>query len=462
MGRSPPSGIAKFDSASVMLRALARFLHGEDFPAVGQPRLMQYPGSLANWLPRSVRERLFAVLGASEGVSPEKIGEVSAAAIAEWFAGLYPQRRYPAVMIGSSSGALVHLGAALGVPWLPQTFLTLVRQSGVHPDDAQAAMEAGREPARRFLAANPDVQLHHMHDPNQDRLMLGYITYFRSKFRRLPPAYRDFVTRSLEPGGTIVLIECERRWPTTRISERHVYQFGALGGATVDEYFHGSARVDAYLSRYGSPRRHWAPPPPDGESPEAEWGFEPELRAHLAELARERGYRLVRLVFEEPEHLSPLVADLYRAWHRERGLPADRLVIESFILLEPYWTLRTGAVPFWMKFNKEPSLDWARRYLAQAEPFDHVHLMLFAHGVNSVGLPPIEAWRALLDRAQEDGSFLGVDPDAYPSHFATFARYHMELRKIPARHPLPEPLSLDRFERFVRDTGARHLVRMEA
>lgn len=36
--QSTPLGIANFDSASVMLRALARFLHGQDFPALGQPR----------------------------------------------------------------------------------------------------------------------------------------------------------------------------------------------------------------------------------------------------------------------------------------------------------------------------------------------------------------------------------------------------------------------------------------
>jgi hypothetical protein len=413
-------------------------------------------------LPRGTRERLFAYLGASEGVAPDAIGQVSAAAIAEWAASLYPRRRYPAVMIGSSSGAVVHLSAALGIPWLPQTFLTLVRQAGVHPDDAVGSMKAGQEAARRFLAANPDIQLHHMHDPSQDRLMLDHIAYFRFKYRYLPPAYRDFIAEVLEPNGTVVIVECERRWPTTRLGGRHVYQFGAVGGPTTDEYLHGGARVEAYLARYGSPRRCWTPPPPDGESPEAEWGFEPALRDAITDLARERGYRVIRLIFEDPEHPSPLVADLHRAWYGERGLPADRLVIESFVLIEPYWTLRIGAVPFWMTFNMQPSLDWARRYITEAAaPFDHIHLMLFAHGVDSVGLPPIEAWRAILGQARGGGSFLGVDADAYPAHFATFARYHTDLRKLPERHPLPEPLPLDRLECFVTEASARYPVRLE-
>jgi short-subunit dehydrogenase len=460
--KSVPPGVTKFDSAAAMLRALAGYLHGKDFPALGQARVLQYPVSLANWVPRTTREDLFARLGASESVAPHKAGEVSAAAVADWAVRLYPQRRYPAVMIGSSNGALIHLAAALGVPWLPQTFLTLVRQTGVHPDEPVQAMEAGRSAGHRFLAANPDVQLHHMHDPNQDRLMLGYITYFRWKYRRLPQAYRDFITRSLEPDGTVIIVDCERRWPTTRIEDRYLFQFGALGGPTTEEYFHGSERVEAYLARCGSHRRVWLPPPPDGERPEAEWGFEPALREDIAELARRRGYRLVILRFEQPEHLSPPVADFYRAWYRDRGLSSNRLLVESFILMEPYWTLRTGAVPYWMEFNMQPSLDRIRRYLAESEPFDHIQLMLFAHGADSVGLPRIEDWRTVLQHARESGSFLGVDEEAYPAHFSAFGRYHTELRKVPARCPMPAPLSLDSFVHFLKAAGERYPVQLES
>jgi short-subunit dehydrogenase len=456
-----PPGLTKFDSAAAMLRALGRYLQGKDFPALGQRRLLQYPVSLANWIPRRAREGLFARLGATEGVAPEKVGEVSTAAIAEWATRLYQPRRYPAVMIGSSIGALIHLAAALRVPWLPQTFLTLVRQRGVHPDEPALAMEAGRMPGHRFLAANPDVQLHHMHDPNQDRLMLAYITYFRWKYRRLPQAYRDFITRYLEPNGIVIVVECDLHWPTTRVDDRYHFQFGAVGGPTTDEYFQGSERVEAYLARCGSHRRQWQPPPPDEQSPEAEWGFEPALRDEIVALAGERGYRVVLLRFEKPEHLSPLVADFYRAWYRERGIASNRLLVESFILMEPYGTLRAGAVPYWMEFNMEPSLRRIRRYLAETEPFDHIHLMLFAHGVNAVGLPSIRDWRTVLEHAREGGSFVGVDEKAYPAHFAAFARYHTELRKVSARCPLPDPLSLDPFERFLKAAGARYPVRLE-
>lgn len=458
----PPPGIAKFDSATAMLHALGRFLDGRDFSGLGQSRLLQFLVRRAGWLPAELRKHAFALLGAQEGVPPRDIESVRGTAVADWLQGMYPHRRYPAVMIGSSNGALVHLAAALGVPWLPQTFLTLVRQTQVHPDDPVHAMKTERRTAERFLAANPESQLHHLHDPAQDRLMLRLITYYRSKFRRLPEAYRDFITRSLAPGGTIVVVECEQRWPVTRLGERHVYQFGAVGGPTTQEYFEGGDRVAAYLEREGSPRRRWEPPAPNSESPEAEWGFEPQLRDGLRELAREQGYSLLRLRFRDPEDPSPLVADLYREWNRERGVHESRLVLESFIVMEPYWVLRTGSVPYWMTFNMQPSLERVHRYLDESGSYDELFLMLFAHGVESVGLPPIDAWRSLLARAAKRGEFLGLDPQDYPAHFASYGRYSQALRKaIPERYPLPEPLPLERVAQYIEQHGAPYGVRLE-
>ncbi|MFP5306833.1 MAG: hypothetical protein ACLGI7_13540, partial [Gammaproteobacteria bacterium] len=323
---APVTGLAKFDSASAMLQALARFLHGKDFPGLSQPAPLRGLVRLADAVPRAARERIFAALGAREGVPPENIAHVDADALAHWATAQYPQHRYPAVLIGSSNGALVHIAAAFGVPWLPQTFLTLVRQRHVHPDDAQHALDAPQAAARRFLEANPDVQLHHLHDPSQDRLMLGLITYFRFKYRRLPAAYVRFLENCLAPAGLIVIVECAQRWPVTRVSDRHFYQFGAVGGPTLDEYFHGSPRVAQYLERYGSPRRRWQPPQANAQSPEAEWGFEPILGEDVEIFARRRGYRVQHISFTDPQEPSAAVADFYRSWHAERGIPENRLV----------------------------------------------------------------------------------------------------------------------------------------
>jgi hypothetical protein len=363
------------------------------------------------------------------------------------------------VAIGSSNGAATHLWVALGMPWLPQTLLIPVARSGCHPDDPAADARWAQEPARALLAANPDIQLHHMHDPVQDRLMIQRMTYFRVKRLRLGRAYEAFLRESLEPGGTIVLVECNVKWPTTQYDERHFFQFGALGGATQEEYFNGSPRVQDYLRRYHSPRRRWKPPEPDGESPEAEWGFEPQLREDIEAFASRHDYQIKRFSFQDPEDLSPLAADFYLWWNRRRDIPEKRLVVDSFILMEPHWTVRTGAVPFWMLFNTRPSALALNDYLSNGRSFEELYLMLFSHGVDSVGVVPIDHWKRILARAQR-GVFIGVDEETYPRDFATFVRYHDDLiAKIAGEYPIPPALDLKELESFIKSANGNYRVK---
>ncbi|MBX6342114.1 MAG: hypothetical protein IRY97_06625, partial [Thermomicrobiaceae bacterium] len=282
-----PRVIASFASASAMVRALGRFLREEDFPRLAMlPPGIEAIAPVVNALPRGVKEAIYTWSGWSEAIAQEEVARVRAEAISRWVVSEYPHRRYPAAMVGSSSGAAVHLCAALGIPWLPQTVFIPVRQAGVHPDEPRLGLEAGREAGQALLAANPDLQLHHMHDPVQDRLMIRHMTYFRVKRLRLGDTYEQFLADTLPSGGTLYLLECRQPWPTTRVGERHAFQFGAVGGAAPDEYLHGSPSVADYLRRYGSHRRRWDPPPPDGERPEAEWGFAEALREDAKRLAR--------------------------------------------------------------------------------------------------------------------------------------------------------------------------------
>lgn len=78
-------------------------------------------------------------------------------------------------------------------------------------------------------------------------------------------------------------------------------------------------------------------------------------------------------------------------------------MVESFIVMEPYWAVRTGSVPFWMVFNKQPSAEALEAYLEARDPFEEIYMMLFFHGVESIGLVPIERWRGILQRARKEG-----------------------------------------------------------
>lgn len=455
--RQDAAYVADFDSTAAMVRALSRYLDGRDFPGLGMVPPVPAISHLVNRLPAPARTVGYMWGGWKEAAPRRKVPRISTEGIAAGIASAYPQRHYPAVAVGSSNGAALHLWAALGVPWLPQTFLVPVRQR-VDPDRPRQSLEDGHELGLALLAANPDVQLHHMHDPVQDRLMLRRMTYFRLKRIRLGPAYESFLDACLPRGSTIYLIECTRTWPTTQVADRYVFQHGALGGATEDEMFHGGPRVAEYLERYGAEVRRWDPPAPDGDRPEAEWGFDDRLREDVERYAKRRGHRVRRVVFREPEDMSPFVADFHRWWYRQRGFVANRLLGESFMLLEPWWALRTGSVPFWMKFNSESAAAAIERYLEEAEPYDDVYVMVFAHGTEGIGLAPPERWRGIADRARRHGQLVGVDERAYPSHFGIYFRYHADLQRIPARYPMPGPLAEAELDAFIERSGDRYAV----
>ena len=458
-----PSYLADFDSASAMLAVLARFLHGRDFPMLGAlPRwtmpAMKVLAGAVNRFPVSVQEQVYIWSGWLEAISTRRLDRIKEADLSQWVVSQYPKRRYPAVAIGSSNGAATHLWAAMGIPWLPQTFLVPVSRSNVHPDDPWREMMWSRKPARYVLDHNPDLQLHHMHDPVQDRLMVRRMSYFRFKKLSLGPTYRTFLDQCLEPGGTIFLVDCRLSWPVTDCGNRHLFQFGALGGATTKEMHKGGPRVAEYLRRYRSRLTKWEPPPPDYSAPEAEWGFARQLGQDVLAYATARGCPVRRLLFKEPEDVSPLVADLHRWWNERRGLSSKRLLVDSFILMEPYWALGTGSIPFWMVFNTEGSFAALQSYLS-AHVFEQIYLTLFSHGVDSIGLPSIADWRRLIQRGSAQGDFIGVDEMAFPRDFAVFARYHDELlRKVPNRYPLPAPLTLEQLDHFLHSNAPRYRV----
>ena len=195
-----------------MLRMLANYLQGRDFALLGESRWrsagLRPLARIINSMSHPVKEQIYIWSGRYEAIAASKLDRAITSRVAEWAASLYPQRKYPAVAVGSSNGALTHLWAALGIPWLPQTFLIPVARSGPHPDEPQQDVKWAEKWIPAFLESNPDVQLHHMHDPNQDRLMIQRMTYFRVKRLWLGQAYESFIRQYLEPGGTIFIVDC--------------------------------------------------------------------------------------------------------------------------------------------------------------------------------------------------------------------------------------------------------------
>jgi hypothetical protein len=416
----PERAVASFDSASAMLVALARCLRGRDFAHLGQHPAKTLPVRASRLLPRRLRQAAYGIAGAAEGSRPAQLAEIDLDVVAEWVCRHYPAGPYPAVFIGSSNGALVHLAAATGAPWLPQTLLLPVRRRGADPYDAQAALRFGARTAAPLLARNPGVALHQMHDPNQDALMVRHMAYFRIKRLRLGAAYQRWLASALDVGAPIVIVDDRSRWPTTRVAERHVFQNGAQGGLEPKDYL-GTR--------------------PDGDSPEAEWGFAPELLDDVRRWATAHGHPVHHLVLDHPEALSAPTADLHRAWARSRGA-IDRLLIESFVVLDPFHIARTGAAPFWTMFPVQPSARRVQEYVDHRPSFARVDALLFNHGTESAGLADGDTWQRLVASGSNIGRLLGVQPERFPLDFAALARYGRALRRLPSAQRPATPHTL--------------------
>ena len=441
--------LVDFDSGVNMVRALARFLRGKDHRGlsvgVGSRRL----ANLVSSLPIRARRGSFSAQGVLQGVPLDQARHISAAELSEWVVSQYGRGPYQVVVVGCASGAALHLAAALHAPFLPQTLLVAVRDLQTHPDNPVGAMETLAPITRLVARRNPEVSVYHMHDPAQDRPMLEGMAYLRLKRQRLGRIFERFLEERLAPGGTVLVVACRRTWPCHTIGERAYFQFGCLGGLSEDEYHNSGPRIADYLAREGSPYQRWDPPMPDGRRPEAEWGFDPALLADLEQLTASAGYQLRRLDMDEPQDISGVVAELYRGWYRHRGMSDQRLLVESYVQWDPIWVLRTGAVPFWCRFNMQPDYQELERYLFSAEPYEEIFINLFSQGLWSPGVVSVSQWRQFaISHATVDADVIGVDEDSYPIDTGSTLRFQPAFAALPARHPLPAPLDIADLDGF--------------
>lgn len=453
---------ADFDSATVMASASGRFLEGRSFPVLGKRygELLRPVLVGLNHLPEPARRWIYRVGSGREGLPAEVLRRADSDELARTVTRRYARDRYPGVLIGSTPGSAVHLAAALGMPLLPQTLLLPLRHRGIGIDDPQADIAEARPVAEALLAANPDLVVHHMADPTNDRLTLARFSYFRVKRTALGHEYEKFLAERIEPGGTVYVIESRHCWPTTRIADRYFFQFGGVGGLSPKEYLQGGPRVEEFLAAQGSARTSWSPPEPDAERPEAEWGLQPELVTDVQRVAGRLGLRVVRVCFDHADDLSPFVAELYRWWYRRLGRPDDRLFVESFVLVDPYWVLRAGAVPYWTTFNALPGVERLTEYLDNAEPYDTIEATLISNGTWTPALAGPDEWAPVLARTRSDGRLAGVDPRRFPTDLAVFARYRDTLRRARPRWGLPAPLRPADLDEFAAGVAGNHRVRI--
>ena len=71
-----PLGIARFDSAAVMVQAVGSFLHGCDVASLSGSAVLDRAMPMVNYLPRRAREWVYSIGGMTEAVSGAKLHEL--------------------------------------------------------------------------------------------------------------------------------------------------------------------------------------------------------------------------------------------------------------------------------------------------------------------------------------------------------------------------------------------------
>jgi hypothetical protein len=421
----PADSVALFDSATALVAALSAALWGKAFPHLGQSAAYSPVVRAGGHLPWRLLRGIYTRIGSSEGVDPARLGDIDLAAVARWLTEQYPCRPYPAVFLGSSNGALAHLAAAIGAPYLPGTVLVPVSRVGA-PDRPIDALRFGERHAPALLDRNPDVELHHMHDQAQDELMVSRMTYLRTKWQRLPTAYADFLDSSLLPDAPVIVVDDRSRWPVVRVNERHVFQPGAQGGLDPEDYL-------------GRPHT----PTPDEDAPEAEWGAAPDFLAAAVEWARAHGRTVVTITLPGTQAAAHPVAAVFRDWYRSRGQADDQLLVPTFIVGDPWLTMVTGSVPFWGFFSVQSARAALEDHLARSDPYAVVRLLLFQHGADSAGIATPADWTATIAKYGARADFLGLDAARFPHDIGFLGRYGPRLARLPRARRLWSPLAVN-------------------
>lgn len=415
--------VASFDSASVLHASIASALRGRPFSNLGNPELLGRLVQVGTRLPWPIVREIYRRVGGAEGIRPQRLSRVDLAAVAASFAGGYPDRRYPAAMIGSSNGALTQLAAAMQVPWLPQTVLVPVHRIG-DPRRPDQALDFGRQWGPQLLQANPDVTLHQMHDAAQDRLMTARMAYFRVKWTTLPEAYARFLDDHLDPGAPVFLVDDQVSWPVTRVGERHWFQTGGLGGLSARQHLD----------------RPYAPPA-DSEAPEAEWGAEPSFVDSIEDWCVAHDHPAIRVSYEGPQQAAHPIAQIMKVWMSDRGERTDRLIVPSFILGDPWRELNRGLVPFWTYFPVRDAVESLDRHLQRSDRYRKVYVLGFQHGARSPGVAMPDDFLTTIARHGAEPELLAVRAGEWPHDIGSMARYGAALDGLPSAEQPWSPLS---------------------
>ncbi|MFA6447838.1 MAG: hypothetical protein WCX65_00080 [bacterium] len=439
--------IEKSDSSAAQARALAAALRGEHFDMYGLGFAARSAARWFSWAPKDALRFASRFASGRIGTPQSEAGRVDTEDMANWAAGLYPQKEYGTLLIGAPSGGVSHIGSILDAPFLTTHFLICFSDLR-NVDDVYTTVMRARRLALQITRNNPDLHVVAHYDPVHDRPVLVFINHLRAKLLNVPRAYDSFISRNLKPGGTLVLIQCEYPWLQYRIRPRVSFQVGGLGGISDADYLGGSAEIRDYRARQGGVSggdggwRLKGSRYPLERMPESEWGAMPEFGDAVRDYADRKGIRLLTLTADHPERFSELAFELHREASRRDGVEPVYLFADCFNQLDPWANLRSRWLPLWLPYYCNRSFEFASRILRRVP--EDVQLMFTMHPslADPFDMTPLADWIKLMSRGGKPVLF-GIDPERFPYDIGHIVDFGNQTRKFSEMNPDPVRTRLD-------------------
>ncbi len=415
-GRPPEVLPLAFDSAARAVGEVARALGGpgrglrEPYPEVSRPLL-----ALLRHAPPALRQAVIHWgMSSTLGYPLRALAGFDLEAFFSEYTERYPQRQYPAIVLGSPGGAVAHLAALLDAPLLPLSGLLGFRHR-IPPDDLSAYV-AEVPTAVRHLSPDERFELVVHYDPIHDRDLVVHACLIRIRLLSLPEVYRRFIRDRLSPRGTLILAEGTYPWPQVALGPGVWLQIGGLGGITPEEY----------LARY-------PPPGPVTLQRESEWGCTEAFAQGVRGFAQAEGIPVLEIPADHPIAYSELAYWAYRV----AGARGDMILLDCFTSMDARFCKRTGIPPLHLPFGTQDALLFARRFLGD-HPVGRTLLLLHPTHAAPPDWASLREWREALG----DGLSILVDEQHWPDDpYAPFAAAE-ELARREREWELPQPLSL--------------------
>ncbi len=419
--------VETFDSGTRVVRETAEALTGE-----GRSILECYPWGSRTFLgfvslfPEASRIALIEWgMRLSVGHAARDASRVRVDSLVQWCIDQYPRddRRYEAIVVGSPNGAVAHLAALLGAPFLTTSFGLTFRHPTIDAGDHLSYLATAHAVVDAIAAANPGggYELIAHYDPLHDRSLVEAVDFVRVKLTALPARYAAFIERLLAPGGRLVLIDCGYTWSQYDLGHGAFLQIGGLGGIPPETYIERWPLRAPLLSRR-----------------ESEWGCPEGFAASVMRFAAERGIEIVEIRLDHPWAYSRLAYDAYLSCE---GVRSDLLLIDCFNHLNPRTNLATGIPALWLPFNTDEGPSLVEEVL-HGETFERIlfaPLPSFAVSPDTTSLAP---WLELLAK-HGSVELVGIAPRRYPADPLAPFRFVGRMKELREARRLDQQLQLN-------------------